>query len=133
MKKPTILVVDDDPGILRLVADALEGAGYDVRKATGMAEALGLADRIDLLLSDVEMPGRGGGPALAAAIGAPVVFMSGSPEAREKIEAYVADYAFLAKPFRLAELLETVAERDLFAKPQQRAESACRLNSQGIS
>lgn len=57
----TILVVDDDPWVLRVTVDFLGGEeGYHVLQATGSEEALGIAETHDgpihLLLTDVVMP-----------------------------------------------------------------------------
>jgi PAS domain S-box-containing protein len=65
-----ILVAEDDPAVLKLTSDLLEGLGYQVVSATTAAEAMDLlrSDRkIDLLFSDVVMPGGTSGIALAQA------------------------------------------------------------------
>src|SRR5262249_49957651 len=60
----TILVVEDDPSVLRLTAEALQRRGYRVLTANGWLEALDLVSRsnvaIDLVLTDIIMPGMGG-------------------------------------------------------------------------
>src|SRR5690242_5804709 len=60
----TVLVVDDDARILRVVGLMLSTEGYRVLKADGPEEAVRVfeqkADEIDLLLSDVMMPGMSG-------------------------------------------------------------------------
>jgi PAS domain S-box-containing protein len=60
----TILAVDDDPGIRRLVAAALQPLGYTVIEAVSGADGLQIAEAhagaIDLLLTDVIMPGMSG-------------------------------------------------------------------------
>jgi signal transduction histidine kinase len=61
----TVLVVDDDPGVISLVTDTLQPLGYNVLEADGGGEALEIGrdtpGRIDLLLTDVIMPGMNGG------------------------------------------------------------------------
>ena len=56
----TILVVDNDSGPLKLIAETLRSSGYTVLEAGDSAEALAMAKwerpRVDLLLTDVEMP-----------------------------------------------------------------------------
>jgi CheY-like chemotaxis protein len=83
----TVLLVDDDDGVRRMVRRLLERGGYRVLSATGPGEAILLAeqhaDRIDLLLTDVVMPLLRG-PALARRIretipGVRTLFMSGHP------------------------------------------------------
>jgi two-component system, cell cycle sensor histidine kinase and response regulator CckA len=60
----TILIVEDDPSVLRLTSEALERRGYRVLTANGWLEALDLVSRsseaIDLVLTDIIMPGMGG-------------------------------------------------------------------------
>ena len=79
-----ILVVDDQPDLLAITRDMLEGFGYRVTTARSGAEALerlGSAGPCDLLLTDVVMPGMSGFE-IAAAVRAmapkvPVIYMSG--------------------------------------------------------
>jgi len=81
----TILVVEDDPGVRALVVRTLREGGYRVLPASGGDEAEFIARELegplDLLLTDVIMPGRTG-PEVARAIhairpGVPVLFVSG--------------------------------------------------------
>ena len=57
-ERPVVLVADDDPDILQLVAFRLERAGYEVVQATDGEEALRLAVELkpDLAVLDVTMP-----------------------------------------------------------------------------
>jgi two-component system, cell cycle sensor histidine kinase and response regulator CckA len=80
-----VLVVDDDPVVAAIVRRALEAGGYTVLSAAGAAEAIAaterLAGELDVLVTDISMPGVQG-PDLAAMIRATrpdmgVVFMSG--------------------------------------------------------
>ena len=61
----TILVVDDGDGVRRLAGEVIRRAGYEVIEASGPSEALVLAAEyqgaIDLLLTDIVMPGGNGG------------------------------------------------------------------------
>jgi PAS domain S-box-containing protein len=108
----TILVVEDQEPIRRLVERVLSRLGYTVRTAAGGDVALEIAaaqDRIDLLLTDVSMPGLSGGE-LATRLRAerpdlPVLFMSGYRD-QDHLEGQRS--AFLQKPFGLAELVEAV-------------------------
>jgi CheY-like chemotaxis protein len=62
-KRATILVVDDDADVLELTAEVLEGAGYEVLTASGAEPALELlrgTAKVDLLLTDIVMPGLNG-------------------------------------------------------------------------
>ena len=107
----TILVVEDEPDVLELCADALTEFGYSVLRASNGDEALALADQhapIDGLLTDVVMPGLSG-PALADKLtnrypGTPVVFMSGySPDT---LTPAIPPDRVLRKPFAQSELRE---------------------------
>lgn len=108
----TVLVVDDDPQVRRLVATILERVGYRAVTAASMAEASAavIAARQDLALvvTDVELP-DGSGLDLARAIAPskiPVVVLTSLPIESEARAAGAA--AFLAKPFQVAELVELV-------------------------
>ena len=58
LKNATILVVDDEPGVLRLLRAVLERDGYTVLTASGVATAkqTALARRVGLILSDIDLP-----------------------------------------------------------------------------
>jgi len=113
----TILVAEDDAAVRRLVKRLLEDQGYQLLLAADGAEALGLATAhdgpIDLLLSDIVMPGLSG-PALADALqgsrpGTPVLFISGwSADALAQRGADPDEVDIVAKPFGLAELSRRV-------------------------
>jgi len=103
----TVLVVDDDAGLLGVVSAMLQVGGYSVLAAENAEEALAAASAhkgaIDLLLTDVVMPGMQG-PALAEVLGAlrpamRVVFMSGA-SGMEDVD--------LVKPFGVGTLLRTL-------------------------
>lgn len=80
---PRILVVDDDEPLRAMVTRMLESAGYDVRQSTdGVAVAAALQhESVDLILSDISMPRRGGVETLIEVRKdhplLPVVFMTG--------------------------------------------------------
>ncbi|MBL8654309.1 MAG: response regulator, partial [Alphaproteobacteria bacterium] len=114
----SILIVDDNPDICRLVRAQLKSLGYDVTVAGDGPQALallaeGLAPAV--LLTDIMMPGAMDGTAIAAEVrklhpAMPVVYMSGYAEGGESRERIVADgYAFLQKPFTKAQLAEAIA------------------------
>ncbi len=114
----TVLIVEDDPSVLRLAERILAGAGYRTLVAAGPAEARAFSasdEPIHLLLSDVVMPQRSG-PELAAEIvalrpGLKLLFMSGYPEKQVTARGDL-DFAaaFLAKPFTDTTLLRSVRE-----------------------
>jgi DNA-binding NtrC family response regulator len=110
-----VLVVDDEPGVLRLVAMALVRWGYEVHTAPGPMQALQAVRELpcfDLLVSDVIMPEMCG-PELAKQIRAlcplsGVVLMSG----HIACESLPEHTSFIGKPFAMADLY-AVVERAL--------------------
>ena len=109
----TVLLVDDEPMVRRLVARLLRDMGCEVLEAAGGEEALGIAGGfrgdIDLLVTDVLMPGMDG-PELAKLVrsarpGLEVLFISGcterGPGAGEPIDP---GSVFLQKPFSPTDL-----------------------------
>lgn len=112
-----ILVIDDDPDMLRLVEAMLVAEGYHVLTASSGRKGLELAEMsrgaVDLLLTDVVMPEmRGEDVALAFRRSYPatrVLFMSAY--LKPSTERYGAAYGpvdFLIKPFTTAKLLGAV-------------------------
>jgi two-component system cell cycle sensor histidine kinase/response regulator CckA len=120
----TILVVEDDPGVRELVRLMLENSGYRVVAAAGAAEAEELCAAggagIDLVLTDVVMPGVNGG-ALAERLvelcpSTRVLFMSGySDEAVHHHGVLRPESAFVEKPFTAPTLTRKV--RELLDRP----------------
>ncbi len=114
---PTVLVADDDPTILRLLYTALSDDGYEVFKSASGDETLALARELKpaLILMDILMPGTDGSEVCkfmrsdAELADIKVIFVSALGE---EVLGNVADESgandFLAKPFRLPELLELV-------------------------
>ena len=122
----TVLVVEDEDGVRAPVRRILVAHGYRVLEASDGPSALHLvehhAGKIDLLLTDVVMPGMNGGE-LADRLrrvrsGIRVVFMSGySAEAVATHGVLSPGAAFLQKPFSVEELLERLQEALEHAEP----------------
>jgi CheY-like chemotaxis protein len=116
---PGVLVVEDEPAILRHVADGLSACGFRVRAAGSIAEArdlLAAAPEIAVVVSDVRMPG-GDGLGFASALARPgderlareVVVMTGHAGPDDDAAARAADIQdLLRKPFRLHDLVSAV-------------------------
>jgi len=113
-KLETILVVDDVDLVLGLVVLLLKEANYNVLQANSGAQALKVAAeypaRIDLLLSDVNMPGMSG-PDLGTALKLTrddlrVLFMSAFPGGDLLMLNY--GWSYVQKPFVKDRLLEKV-------------------------
>lgn len=114
----TVAVVDDDESMCVYLSETLNAGGYECRSfPTGVAALGWLAageEHVDLLLSDVNMPGMNGLDLLrtvkAVAPGLPFILVSGVcdlPIARSALQAGATDY--LLKPVRPADLLAMVA------------------------
>jgi two-component system, cell cycle sensor histidine kinase and response regulator CckA len=115
----TILVVDDEPAVRRMVVRCLGGLGYTVLEAEHGAEALDMLDlhsgSVALVLTDVVMPvlnGRElGERLLAARPDLPVLFMSGYTDDEVVRRGLLRpDAPFLQKPFEPANLSRLVRE-----------------------
>jgi len=118
-RSPSVLVIDDEPALLRLVVRVLEGAGYAVESARDGDEALRLVaarqEPRDAVVVDAKIPPDGAAALLDSiapgAEGPGVVVISGDwlePALQERLDA--AKGRYLRKPFRPRELLEAVAD-----------------------
>ncbi len=114
MTQQSILVVDDEAPMRKLLSSNLKASGYTVRSAADGAEALKLIEehRFDLLLLDLNMPGPNGLQVLEAVrrgVDVPVLILSGRGRERDKVEALdLGADDYLSKPFGVAELLARV-------------------------
>ena len=119
MPSDVILVVDDEPVVLKIVSAILANAGFEVLAAASSDAALATARQhpqpIRLMLSDVVMPGLCG-PDLAEALEevhpeTEWLFMAGMPDSAQ-VEERILDrgHAFLPKPFGVQTLLAKVDE-----------------------
>jgi CheY-like chemotaxis protein len=112
----TVLVVDDDPFILRYIERALGMAKYNVRIANGEQQALAVLHerQIDFVLTDIVM-GDSDGFRLAARIAAcygnlPVLFMTGAlPETDQRAQKLCQAGLLLRKPFLPRQLWDFLA------------------------
>ena len=111
--KKTILVVDDEPEVRKLVGAMVSRYGFNVLTADSGEHAITVfkkrIDEIDLLLTDVVAPGMSG-PVLADKLvelkpGLKILFMSGYDNT-QVVQHYVVEkgHALLPKPFTLEEL-----------------------------
>ncbi len=119
MIRPMVLVVDDDPSVLSLIAQIVADAKYDVLTATSGLDALDIAveRHVDLLITDSQMPGIDGSELIMRikASGAVKRFLMISGWT----PAVVEGIPFLTKPFRSDELLRKI--EDVMAGPFARA------------
>ncbi|TBV02245.1 response regulator [Phytopseudomonas dryadis] len=107
---PTVLIVEDDPLLLMLLAEYLQGEGYVVLQAdcaTAAFAILAARPHLDLLITDFRLPGGVSGvriaePALLLRLDLKVIFISGHPaEVRETGSALLDSAPLLSKPFTL--------------------------------
>ncbi len=114
---PTVLVVDDDAIVRRVVQGHLSDAGYRIFEAEDGQEALEVLERtgsVDLVIIDMVMP-RLNGPGLIAELirrrpSQSVLLISAYPAEHETVEEGRPSHPFLPKPFTRDQLLAKVAE-----------------------
>jgi DNA-binding response OmpR family regulator len=113
-----ILVVDDEPELVRFVRRALEAEGYQVLTATDGADGLRLAltRKPDLMVLDLRMPGVDGEAVLAGVLsrgsGTRVLVLSAAADVEARVRCLEQGAVdFLAKPFAIRELLVRVRSR----------------------
>jgi len=114
----TILVAEDEPALREKICELLEGAGYQVLVGKGVDEVIQVAMQhrgpLDLLLTDVVMPGMSG-PQLAQHLQPlypqmKVLYMSGYPSPRPPYSAGASELVLIKKPFNKQKLLRGLRE-----------------------
>lgn len=113
-----ILIVDDDPSVLGLVTEILEGLDVDVETCADPEAALRLFEEsaFDVVISDDRMPKMTGRDMLARLRGrhpeTPTILMTGYGTPDKVEEAYERSgvFGFVHKPWNNRELVETVAD-----------------------
>ena len=115
--KPTILLIDDDPMVARLVELSLESEGYQLAVAPNGLKGLKMAQTNppDLILLDLMLPGQDGFEVLNRLRAAPrtadvpvVVVSSKSQPTDKQTAAKIGANAYMTKPYRRTELLSTI-------------------------
>ena len=115
----TVLIVDDEPDIRRLVSFSLKRHGFEVIEATDGLAACAVAEREhpDLILMDVMMPLMNGFEAVrslkanGATAAIPVVMLSAKSQTYEQEEGLESGaVSYICKPFTPAELVEQVTD-----------------------
>ncbi len=110
-----LLIVEDDPGLVKVLCKAITEAGYSVYAVLDGAEALCLVlvEDFDLILLDLMLPGLDGFEfcrrARAAKVKTPILILTARDATNDKVEGLDAgadDY--IVKPFQVAELLARV-------------------------
>jgi DNA-binding response OmpR family regulator len=128
-----VLVVDDSPNTLRMLTDAIEGAGMTVLVALDGEQALSLIERItpDVILMDAVMPGLDGFEICrllkrnSALSHVPIIFMTGLSETEDIIKGLDAGGVdYVTKPIAPNELLARIRVHLANARISQSARAA---------
>lgn len=127
----TVLLVDDEPVVLKLATLALQRGSYRVLACGDPLEGLSVFENtlheVDLLVTDVVMPEMDGTElaerAVALKPGLPVLFISGIVNERDIVTrgAPKIRFSFLRKPFQASALVEKVREILGEAAPEDRS------------
>ncbi len=120
MNRSKILIADDEPDIRELLGDFLEGEGYECILATDAFDALDkfkAIDNIDLVMSDIRMPGKTGLELLSEIKrlddDVMVVMISAVKDIEPAISAMSKGaYDYVSKPFKLTEVAQ-IADKAL--------------------
>jgi len=125
----TILLVEDEDMVRTVAERALTRQGYTVLTASDGEQGLARLEQagpIDLLISDVVMPGMDGPAMVRAARAArpdlPVLFMSGYAEEQLRKSIDIPNVSFLPKPFSVSQIAE--AARDVIGAAREQAARA---------
>ncbi len=111
--KKRILVVDDEEKLRRVIELHLAATGFDVDQSASAEEALKAAERADLILTDLRLPGMDGLQLLALLrqqnVHAPVIVMTAYGTIENAVEAMKSGASdFLLKPFSLDHLTAVI-------------------------
>ncbi|MGH8313180.1 MAG: sigma 54-interacting transcriptional regulator, partial [Gammaproteobacteria bacterium] len=124
-RTPEIWLLDDDPTLRRLIAEALRDAGHATREFAEVAELQqALANQLPaLLITDIRLPGSDGLQLLAQLHQAhpqlPVVVVTAHSDLQSAVAAYQGGaFEYLPKPFDINELLSVVDRALQQAGPQ---------------
>jgi DNA-binding NarL/FixJ family response regulator len=132
-KRDVALVVDDSPETLRLLTDALDGAGMTVMVALDGASAMRIVDQItpDIVLLDAVMPGMDGFETCrrlkreAGLSNVPVIFMTGLAETEHIVRGLDAGGVdYVTKPIAIEEILARIRVHLANARMTQSARAA---------
>ena len=115
MSTRSVLLVEDEPLIRLVLAEALIDEGYHVLMASNVLEAVGVIGRnpaFDFLITDVDMPGGLSGIDLAAMVAshAPstaIIVTSG----RAVTDGLADDWTFIPKPFGVHDILDLLDQK----------------------
>ncbi len=114
-----ILIVDDEPNIIKVVESRLKANGYDVITASDGAQGIekARAEKPDLILLDISMPRMNGQEALqklkqdAATSAIPVIMLTGRTDTEEVVKSVAHGHAadYILKPLIATDFLKKVS------------------------
>lgn len=111
-----ILIVDDDDGLVGIIGEYLSANGFEPELAGSAKQARNclIRSKYDAVLSDFQMPGESGIDLLSHVKSRyprlPFILMTGTHMSKLKREAMkMSSDAYIEKPFRLRDLLKTIA------------------------
>jgi RNA polymerase sigma factor (sigma-70 family) len=133
--EPTVFIVDDDPSIIKVIAQLVQLVGLNVRCCTSAKEFLDVFEPTGpgCLVLDVRMPGMSGlelqRELAASGRTLPVIVITGHADVRMAVEAMkLGAVEFLEKPFRAQELCDSIQtavrlDEDNWRRREQRVEA----------
>ena len=114
-EEPTVIIVDDDPGIREALGSLIRSVGLQAKALASVPEFLneGRPDGPTCLVLDVRLPGRSGldfqRELSAANIQVPIIFITGYGDIPMSVQAIKGGaIEFLTKPFRDQDLLDAI-------------------------
>jgi DNA-binding response OmpR family regulator len=128
-KAPTVLLVEDEPIIRMAVAEYLRGEGYTVVEAGSGDRAMDIirsGKSIDIIVTDVQMPGEHDGVALAlwarrTNSNIRLIIVSGAMSGTVALDVLGDEGRIIPKPYRYEEIVDRIRElldrEDAPAKP----------------
>jgi CheY-like chemotaxis protein len=116
MDNKRILLIDDEPDLVRLTSFRLQKAGYDILVAESGTQGLQIAqqEKPDLILLDLNLPHMNGDKVCQAIKSdpdlrhIPIIVLSASSESIKKKSEEIGADAYIVKPFEVSNLLETI-------------------------
>lgn len=141
--KPTVVIVDDDPGIREALGSLLRSVGLDVQLLASVPEFLtsGRPEGPTCLVLDVRLPGKSGldfqRELAAADIHIPIIFITGHGDIPMSVQAMKSGaIEFLTKPFRDQALLDAVQlglARDRARREEERSLATLRERFESLT
>ena len=117
---PVVLVVEDEPLVRELIVFELTLAGFEVLEAASAEDALGMLprrNRLDLLFTDIRLPGKNGWQ-LAEDVrghypGIPIIYTTGYWDRVDQLSHSI----FLQKPYKPSQVLQAAANLGIKPPP----------------